>query len=82
LGKEKKGLKSLVKSVGNKVSTLPGRGKKKEKNDSFGAIPEQRMYANELNNQAKKDSDPGVISDEDEFRVRRILTKCLNCKVK
>jgi len=68
LGKEKKGLKKFAKAVGNKVATLPGRGKKKVKDDGFGTIPEQ--YSNLGSRQNRHEADPGVISDdEDDFRV-------------
>ena len=69
-GKEKKGgLKNLAKAVGSKVSTLPGRGKKKPKEDPFGTIPEQQVYTGRR--QDHGEADPGVVSDdEDEFRVR------------
>lgn len=69
-GKEGKkgGLKNLAKAVGNKVSTLPGRGRKKHGDDQFGTIPEQQVYTGKK--QSHEDADPGVISDdEDEFRV-------------
>lgn len=78
LGKEKKGsLRNLAKAVGHKVSTLPGRGKKKNKEESFGAIPESTtgISGSEFttvtrSSHARHDADPGVISDdEDEFRV-------------
>ncbi len=81
MGKEKKGsLRNLAKAVGHKVSTLPGRGKKKNKDESFGAIPESGISGTEFvtvkrsNNPRHHDADPGVISDdEDEFRVTLIL---------
>lgn len=84
LGKEKKGsLKNLAKAVGHKVSTLPGRGKKKKGEDTFSTIPEMgggfsSDFA-KVNNpaNARTQPDPGVISDdEDEFRVRRV-TFCI-----
>jgi hypothetical protein len=65
----------LAKAVGNKVSTLPGRGKKKHKDESFGAIPEQSSvsgsaFAKVQRSSGHFEADPGVISDEDdEFRV-------------
>ncbi len=68
MGKEKKGLKSFAKAVTHKVSTLPGRGKKKHKDEGFGTIPEQHAYKQP--NQSRNEADPGVVSDdEDEFRV-------------
>ncbi|XP_021953772.1 rab11 family-interacting protein 1 isoform X2 [Folsomia candida] len=74
LGKEKKGsLRNLAKAVGHKVSTLPGRGKKKNKDESFGAIPESTGISGSefvtVKRSNRHDADPGVISDdEDEFR--------------
>jgi len=76
LGKEKKAsIKNLAKAVGHKVSTLPGRGKKKHKDDVFGVIPEQTSISGSEFVRAHRGSvrsdvaDPGVISDdEDEFR--------------
>jgi len=71
--KDGKGLKSLAKSVGHKVSTLPGRGKKKKKEDPFGSIPEQKI---QVTKQSVGEADPGVISDdEDEFRVNQYNRK-------
>lgn len=82
--KEKKGsIKNLAKAVGHKVSTLPGRGKKKHKDDSFGAInqiPEQSISnsatfakVDRFSSSSRHDADPGVISDdEDEFRVNLV----------
>lgn len=76
LGKEKKSLKSLVKSVGNKVSTLPGRGKKKGRDDAFGAIPEQTTFNSKNKKLNKHDADPGVLSDEeDEFHFDELSHK-------
>ncbi|CAL8104819.1 unnamed protein product [Orchesella dallaii] len=79
-GKDKKGLKSFAKAVGNKVSTLPGRGHKKRHDDNFGAIPEQQTYTNNTTNSNQKhpmnEADPGVISDdEDEFRFDELSHK-------
>jgi len=73
LGKEKKSsIKNLAKAVGSKVSTLPGRGRKKNKDDSFGSIPEQSSVSGLVFQKVQRNSeaDPGVISDDDdEFRV-------------
>lgn len=64
----------MAKAVGHKVSTLPGRGKKKNKDESFGAIPESTGISGSefvtVKRSNRHDADPGVISDdEDEFRV-------------
>jgi len=68
LGKEKKGLKTFAKAVSHKVSTLPGRGKKKD--ETFGTIPEQQTYNRPNHNRNEANVDAGVISDEeDDFRV-------------
>ena len=68
LGKETKGLKTFAKAVSHKVSTLPGRGKKKKGEEPFGTIPEQHAYNRPKQN--RNEADPGVVSDdEDEFRV-------------
>jgi hypothetical protein len=79
LGKEKKGsIKNLARAVGHKVSTLPGRGKKKKDKEDFGPIPEQTSvsgstFAVVSRSSHRHDADPGVISDdEDEFRVYTI----------